>query len=68
MAPLPPMGNSETKVDNNPEHWFCPFTQQNCRADCALFTDSEERVKKRCSFLVIAEQLDILAKERKTGF
>jgi len=47
---------------------FCPFIQAPCREDCMLLRSSEESMVRKCSFAIIAEQLDILAvrSSRKT--
>jgi len=47
---------------------FCPFIQESCREDCMLLRSSEESMVRKCSFAIIAEQLDIMAvkSSRKT--
>ena len=40
---------------------FCPFIQAPCHEDCMLLRGSEESMIRKCSFAIIAEQLDILA-------
>jgi len=47
---------------------FCPFIQAACREDCMLLRSSEESMIRKCSFAIIAEQLDIMAvkSSRKT--
>jgi len=41
---------------------FCPFIKDDCKQnECMLYRFSEESMIKKCSFAVIAEQLDILA-------
>ena len=41
----------------------CPFIQGPCRADCQLLCESNETMIRKCALAVIAQQIDILAKE-----
>ena len=49
-------------VEENFSEKFCPLTRENCRPDCMMLQRSEERNVKRCSFAIMAEQLDIMAR------
>ena len=41
---------------------FCPLIKESCRKDCMLLGRSQEKGILQCSFSIIADQLDILAK------
>ena len=46
----------------------CPFRDGPCREDCQLLIDSEEAMIRKCALAVMAQQLDILAKDDRNRF
>ena len=54
--------------DQEIEGKSCPFHQEPCQGNCQLLIDSDESMIRKCALAVIAQQLDILAKEDKKGF
>lgn len=64
MSGIEPIGSAREPGETKK---FCPLLQADCRTDCALFMESEEARIRKCAFYVIANQLDILAKEKGFG-
>lgn len=47
---------------------YCPLIQKTCQRDkCVFWVGSEESIQKSCAVVVIAQQLDLLARKGPQG-